>query len=262
MSCAAQPPPVPPDIDRLDQHLLSEDISLQALVQRAAISPDDVVLDIGAGTGIITRAVAARARRTIAVEIDHRFRPWLDALPPSVTTVYGDARSVPLDPTVTTVVANPPFGLTEWLIQRLTTLPRLRAATLIMGRAFCDKAIAVPGSAAFGRLSLQIQARYDASVVASVPPDHFQPPARTVAGIVRLVPRRDAVLAPLADAFSDRGGVRLKSVLWRADLLGAVRSDPELARLCQRRLQEIRDPDLSALVARIVNQSGSGATPS
>lgn len=250
MSCAAQPRPLPPDIDRLDQHLLAHDATLQTLVQTAAIDADDIVLDIGAGTGVITRAVAEHARRTVAIEIDQRFRPWLDAVPGAI--VYGDARAIPLDDAITSVVASPPFGLTEWLVLRLASLPRLRAATLIMGKAFCDKAIAPPGSVDFGRLSLHIQARYDARLVASVPCDHFDPRARTTGGIIRLEPRRDTVLAQLAEA---PGGARLKSVLWRAGLLGALRSQPELAPLSQRRLQELRDADLSALAAWLVDRS-------
>jgi 16S rRNA (adenine1518-N6/adenine1519-N6)-dimethyltransferase len=110
------------DTDRLDQHLLRDTAVVGKLLETADVTAHDVIADLGAGTGVITQALAsqpaARApARTHAVEIDPRFGPYLAALAQRfarVDVLWGDILDIRLDD-VTKVVANSPFRLTEHL---------------------------------------------------------------------------------------------------------------------------------------------------
>jgi 23S rRNA (adenine-N6)-dimethyltransferase len=111
---------------RLGQHFLGNAQLAARLVADAGVDADDRVVDLGAGTGILTAALAARAATVLAVELDddlavrlaHRFA---DAS--NVTVLCDDAQTVPLPLTPYRVVSNPPFGCTAAILRRLCDDP-------------------------------------------------------------------------------------------------------------------------------------------
>ena len=74
-----------------DQFFLVDQIVIDKMVKAAHISKSDRVLEIGPGLGFLTKALAQEAKEVIAIEIDERFKPYLDKLPPNVAVIYGDA---------------------------------------------------------------------------------------------------------------------------------------------------------------------------
>jgi 23S rRNA (adenine-N6)-dimethyltransferase len=106
-------------------------------VARAAIEPDDLIVEIGAGTGRITEPLAASARRVVAVELDPSFA---DALRrrfharPNIAVVEGDILRVPLPHEPFRAFGNVPFALTTTILRRLLDDPTssLRRADLIV----------------------------------------------------------------------------------------------------------------------------------
>ena len=104
------------------QHFLASGRLAAQLVADAEVGAGDRVLELGAGTGILTDALAARAAHVLAVELDARLVRRLAARcaeTPRVTVLHADALVVPLPVTPFRVVANVPFRATSILLRRL-----------------------------------------------------------------------------------------------------------------------------------------------
>lgn len=258
--------PFAPDPYLLDQHLLDPSVA-KTLMAAVPVSPEDVVLDLGAGTGTLTGAILHhRPRLVIAVEPDPRCRPFLT-----------DRRGIELLPVriqelsardlgdVTMIIANPPFSALHHVIGLARRMPRLRAAELCVGRRWAEAATAVPADPHYSAITLDVSARFAATVRRIVPGSAFTPPIAGSAVWVRLLPlaRPDPLLGSFADAVRERAGLRLKEWL-RApatnrpplrDRLPALRADPVVRRLQQRRLSALTRAELAVLVARIKLQN-------
>lgn len=265
------------DTAHLDQHLLTSPDVLRTLVNSARPTSQDVIADLGAGTGVITKELAERGvARVRAVEIDQRFGPRLEQLSRhyrNVDVIAGDFMTTPL-PDVTKVVANPPFGLTEPLVSWLHRLPAVTSISVVMGRSFGASATAAPGSREYNRISLGVQSRFAVRMVAAVPSDSFYPVGRTPACIVQMVPKRGlaSIDAYVDAAFANRGGMKLKDLLWhlrvhgpplespatRQQLAVALRRSAVVREIYQLRLQQIRSADLSRLMAELHRLAGHG----
>jgi 16S rRNA (adenine1518-N6/adenine1519-N6)-dimethyltransferase len=123
---------------RLGQNFLIDNASLLKIIQAAELQPGDLVLEIGAGLGNLTRQLAIRSQRVVAVELDHRLMPALrQVLTPfqNVTIVQGDILSIPAFELLQSfvgnsyqVVANIPYYITSAVIRRLleSTPPPIR----------------------------------------------------------------------------------------------------------------------------------------
>ena len=104
---------------RLSQHFTVDSTIFQLMAEYAALVRDDVVLDIGAGFGFLTRFLAQRCRMVVAVELDSKVAAALRVLLkdlPNVVVVEGDVLNVPLPP-FNKVVAVPPYGISSHLIE-------------------------------------------------------------------------------------------------------------------------------------------------
>jgi len=104
----------------LDQHFLISVEVVENLIQAAGVRREDVVVDVGAGRGAITAALAERAGAVYAVESDGRLLPYLHALSrthPNVMVFHGNFLTLRLPP-YTKIVANPPFSILEPMIQK------------------------------------------------------------------------------------------------------------------------------------------------
>jgi 16S rRNA A1518/A1519 N6-dimethyltransferase RsmA/KsgA/DIM1 with predicted DNA glycosylase/AP lyase activity len=102
-----------PSRRRLGQHFLDSSRLAARLVADAAIGRDDRVVDLGAGTGLLTAALADRAGSVLAIELDtalvHRLAKRFDATA-NVVVLHADLGELPLPSTPYRVVANPPFA--------------------------------------------------------------------------------------------------------------------------------------------------------
>lgn len=237
------------DTDRLDQHLTISSAVVARLVATAGLQPSDTTLDIGAGTGLITRAIARRGCATIAVELDRRFAHYLQPLHGTdrITVQWADFLTVaPRE--VTTIVANPPFGATEHLVNWFTRLPRLRHISFIVGSRFARAAIAFPGDADYTRQSLHVQAAFIAGTHGMVERTAFYPIARRDAAIVTLRPMQPSLVIGAFDAaVHRRAGMRLRRLvldLQRQRLLPTA-VDSSLAIFWHKRLQELTNDEIS-----------------
>jgi 23S rRNA (adenine-N6)-dimethyltransferase len=111
---------------RLGQHFLGSEQLAARLVADAGVTSAHRVVDLGAGTGALTAALAARGASVLAVELDHELAVGLArrfAGAPNVTVWSADLGDVPLPVTPYRVVANPPFGHTSAVLRRLLDEP-------------------------------------------------------------------------------------------------------------------------------------------
>jgi 16S rRNA A1518/A1519 N6-dimethyltransferase RsmA/KsgA/DIM1 with predicted DNA glycosylase/AP lyase activity len=238
------------DVDRFDQHVIVDADVVRIVVDSAGIMATDVAFEIGPGPGTITDELARRARRVVAMEVDRRFRPLLERLPPNVEVRYADAARARW-PRFDVLVSNPAYGLLQSIFPRLFLLRPARAV-LLMGSVTSRSLVAAPGDSQFTRLSLIAQAAFEIEVVAHVPQEAFYPRPRTASQVIRLVRRAGHTpLRALASAVVREPGARVNDVLWRSGR-GDLRQALRALNVLQRRLQALSNTELSAIAAAIV----------
>lgn len=149
---------------KLGQNFLRNQAALRQIVQIAGVTPEDEVLEIGAGLGSLTRELAATAKRVAAVEIDGRLAPILRevlALFPNVAVTEGDI--LKLDPGALIqsdsylVAANIPYYITSAVIRHLLEAGRKpKAITLTVQQEVAERICAKPGDMSLLAISVQV----------------------------------------------------------------------------------------------------------
>jgi 16S rRNA (adenine1518-N6/adenine1519-N6)-dimethyltransferase len=186
---------------RLGQNFLADPNLLDAIVRDAAVGPEDVVLEVGAGEGVLTERLAARVAHLHTVEIDRgleRALPEVAALP-NVTLHWGDAVRLDfaaLDPAPTAMVANLPYSVaTPVILKTIEELPSLRTWTVMVQLEIAERLRAAPGNRTYGSPSAVAQLACEVELIRKVDPAVFKPRPRVASAILRL--RR---VGPGADA--------------------------------------------------------------
>jgi 16S rRNA (adenine1518-N6/adenine1519-N6)-dimethyltransferase len=145
----------------LGQHFLVDENILGVIGRLAELGADDVVLEIGPGLGVLTRYLAERVAHVHAVELDASLELHLRDVGPNVTLHLGDALRLDLAalaPGATKLVANLPYNIaTPLLVESLDGLPDLRLWCVMVQREVADRLFAVPGTKAYGAVSVLVQ---------------------------------------------------------------------------------------------------------
>ncbi|OGV64331.1 MAG: ribosomal RNA small subunit methyltransferase A [Lentisphaerae bacterium RIFOXYB12_FULL_65_16] len=192
------------------QNFLTDPNMLDAIVRTAAPATGEVILEIGAGTGVLTERLLAAGARVTAVEIDRRLAGHLRAAfggHPGLRLIEGDACDLDYDALLGAepyrVVANLPYACSSVLVAtfaRLRTPPR--DMLLLLQREMADRLAASPGTKDFGSLTVSVRMTYDVTRLRAVPPGVFTPPPEVDSALVRLTARTP----PLSVAERDRVG--------------------------------------------------------
>lgn len=144
----------------LSQNFLIDKNIANKIVDRANVQEDDVVCEIGPGKGILTQALLERGARVIAVEIDERLTPTLNALKarfPRLEIIWGDFLDLSED-LGTKVVANLPYHITTPILAKLLLQHRkLSTLTLMVQREYAHRLRAKPNTPEYGSLTLFAQ---------------------------------------------------------------------------------------------------------
>ena len=171
----------------LGQHFLVDERVARRQVERAAIRGDETVLEVGPGLGILTRLLASRARRVIAIEKDSRLASALAGLGARVEVVRGDALKVEW-PAFDAMVSNLPYRISSPITFRLLEQVFDRAI-LMFQREFAERMVARPGTKDYSRLTVNVAFRAECEILEEVPRSAFYPSPRVDSAIVRLVRR-------------------------------------------------------------------------
>jgi 23S rRNA (adenine-N6)-dimethyltransferase len=181
------------------QHFLRSSALAAEIVRAAGVGRGDLVLDLGAGTGVLTRALARASARVIAVELDPVLVRRLRARFASV--IERDILQVAFPREPFRVVASLPFDCTTAVLRRLLQ-PRvpLLSADVIVQWGFAAKRSAIWPST---RLGVEWGAWHELSIERRIPRSCFAPPPSVDCAVLR-VTRRDVPLVPVENA-SDYG---------------------------------------------------------
>jgi 23S rRNA (adenine-N6)-dimethyltransferase len=182
----------------LGQHFLAGGWLAAELVEQAGVGSGDLVVEIGAGTGVLTEALARRAGRVVAVEYDPRLADRVRsrlARYPNVRVLTADARSLRPPRRPFRVVANLPFGSTAAILRRLLGNPRTRlerADLVLQEQAARRYAAARPSTVE----TIPWGAFYELGVGRRLGPSSFRPPPRVGAAVL-VARRRRPPLVPV-----------------------------------------------------------------
>jgi 16S rRNA (adenine1518-N6/adenine1519-N6)-dimethyltransferase len=183
----------------LGQNFLLDGQLLDRIAAIPGLCADDTVYEVGPGPGGLTRALLKTGATVRAVERDTRCLAALAelgaAFPGKLEVIEADALACPLEeilPEGGHIVANLPYNvgtalLVAWL-GGAAWPPRWKSLTLMFQREVADRIAAVPGSGAFGRLSVLAQWRSTARIALNVHRSAFVPPPKVMSAVVHIVP--------------------------------------------------------------------------
>ncbi|MDQ6750118.1 MAG: 16S rRNA (adenine(1518)-N(6)/adenine(1519)-N(6))-dimethyltransferase RsmA [Actinomycetota bacterium] len=189
----------------LGQNFLIDSNLLGVIGRAAALGPDDVVLEVGGGLGVLSEYLASRAAHVHVVELDRRLEPALrdalDPFPGRASLYLGDALTLDLGalrPRPDKVVANLPYGIAATAILR--TIEELSGVSLwvaMVQREVGERLAAAAGSRAYGIPSVIAQLACDVRVIRRVSRSVFHPAPNVDSVLVRLVRRGAAAPSDL-----------------------------------------------------------------
>ncbi|XP_020265686.1 ribosomal RNA small subunit methyltransferase [Asparagus officinalis] len=178
------------------QHILKNPMLVQTIVEKSGIKPTDVVLEIGPGTGNLTKKLLEAAKSVIAVELDHRMVLELNrrfqGTPYSsrLKVIQGDVLKCDL-PYFDICVANIPYQISSPLTFKLLShRPAFRCAVIMYQREFAMRLVANPGDTLYCRLSVNTQLLARVNHLLKVGRNNFRPPPKVDSSVVRIEPRR------------------------------------------------------------------------
>jgi 16S rRNA (adenine1518-N6/adenine1519-N6)-dimethyltransferase len=193
---------------RLGQNFLVDESALRKIVEIAAISAEDSVLEVGPGLGGLTSLLAAQAQRVVAVELDGRLIPILEqVLSPysNVQLIQGDILAFNpvelIDAPNYQVVANIPYYITSALMRHLLGAGRRPSClVLTVQREVADRICASPGRLSLLALSVQVYGQ--PQVRARIPAGAFYPPPKVDSAVIRVDILSEPVISyPLLNPF-------------------------------------------------------------
>jgi 16S rRNA (adenine1518-N6/adenine1519-N6)-dimethyltransferase len=160
--------PVTPNRD-LGQHFLVDENILGVIGRLAELAPDDVVLEVGPGLGVLTVYLADRVARVHSIELDRSLEPHLVAAVgtrPNVELVFGDALTVDI------------------AVETLERLPTVERWCVMVQREVAERFFASPGTKAYGAVSVLIQLGAERTGFHSVSRTVFRPPPNVDSALV------------------------------------------------------------------------------
>jgi 16S rRNA (adenine1518-N6/adenine1519-N6)-dimethyltransferase len=201
----------------LGQNFVGDPNTVERIARLSGVGPDTVVVEIGAGLGSLTVALAATGARVLAVEVDRRLVDILGSTVADERVEVVEADALALDwgallegwPDPVVLVANLPYSVaTPVVLRALERAPRIVRMLLMVQREVGERWVARPGDRAYGAVSVKIAYWAAAAVVGRVPATVFVPRPKVESVLVELVRRPNPPLDPAVVSYD-----RLESVV-------------------------------------------------
>lgn len=198
----------------LGQNFLIDPNILRNIVSHAELTKESAAIEIGPGIGALTEHLARSAGKVISFEIDQRLLPVLaDTLSPydNVKIIHSDILKADVSNILAEecenyndimVVANLPYYVTTPILLKLLMdkLP-IRGMVVMMQKEVADRISAVPGTKAYGSLSIAVQYYMQTEVVMTVPKTVFMPQPNVDSAVLRLLRRDKPPVEVINEAF-------------------------------------------------------------
>jgi len=187
---------------RLGQNFLIDPSIIDKIIQGAQITKSDTVLEIGPGIGSLTQILAQHARQVLAIEIDKKLVAVLEEVlehEKNVEIIQGDILKIDLEEllekegaTSFKVVANLPYYITTPIIMNLLEKsPKVTTITVMVQKEVADRMVAVPGTKAYGSLSLAVAYYATIETVTQVPAQCFIPRPKVGSTVIKLTRKKN-----------------------------------------------------------------------
>jgi 16S rRNA (adenine1518-N6/adenine1519-N6)-dimethyltransferase len=243
------------------QHFLASRPILRKIVEAIAPEKDDLVIEIGAGKGVLTFPLAERAGKVIAVEKDKALIPFLmENKKDNMVVLHEDILRLDLGKLVAgepafcdrvKLAGNLPYAISSPLLFKVLDNKGLfSACVFLLQKEVAGRLGAGPGSKNFAPLSILFQRSFDVRLCFTVAPGAFSPPPRVQSTLVSLT-RRPSPLFPVADEDRFRRFLRASFAQRRKTLLNNLKSAPYPLDLVQESFhhlsikENVRAEDLS-----------------
>ncbi len=253
----------------LGQNFVVEPETVRRIATLAAVSSDDYVVEIGAGLGALTMALAETGTNVTAVEIDAGLLAVLrenTARCHNVRVVQEDAMQLDWKQLLAasphwTVVANLPYNVATPLVaDLLDDVPQVQRLLVMVQKEVAQRFVAQPDSEAFGAVSVKVGYWATARIVGEVSAAVFLPRPRVASSLVEITRRASPVVpAPFAEMFTlvRRGFATRRKMLRRALDGVVVAADFEVSGVDpQARAEQLSLDDWSRLTLAVISRSG------
>ncbi len=184
------------------QHWLRSEKALHKILQAAHLKDDDHVLEIGPGTGNLTKLLLPQVRSLTAVEIDRDLCTKLRNIfkQTNFSLIEANFLEMPLPELPHKVVANIPYNITGLILEKLLgtiaePISQFERIVLLVQKEIADRLVAKAGHKAYGALSVRIQYLADCEFICDVPAQAFYPQPNVNSAVVCLLPRSPAEVA-------------------------------------------------------------------
>lgn len=186
----------------LGQNFITDRNVIEKIIEGAQIGPDDMVIEIGPGIGVLTAAAAEQAARVVAIEIDSKLIPILsetlagydnirivnqDVLKTDINGIIDEERSAGAFTGKVKILGNLPYYITTPIIMGiLENGTEAESITIMMQKEVADRIKAAPGGKTYGALSVAVQYYCTAEQVAVVPKEVFIPRPKVDSSVLHL----------------------------------------------------------------------------
>jgi 16S rRNA (adenine1518-N6/adenine1519-N6)-dimethyltransferase len=224
----------------LGQNFVADPNTVRRIARLAALGPGAPVLEIGAGLGSLTLALAETGARVVAVELDRYLLPVLRSVvePAGVEVVAGDAMTLDIAGLLAergggawSLVANLPYNVATPLVLRtLVEVPAVERLLVMVQREVGERMAATVGDPAYGSVSVRVAYFARSSLVGKVPASVFIPRPRVESVLVRLERRPEVAVDPAEVSYRRlaavvKAGFGQRRKMLRRSLAGVV--EPE-----------------------------------
>lgn len=179
------------------QNFLTDKSLLNEIVEKAGVSDEDTVLEIGCGAGALTSALADKAKKVIGYEIDASLKPVLQETLSSKTNVEIVFKDVMKESLADIekklggdyiMVANLPYYITTPIVMRfIENSEKLKAMVIMVQEEVADRFSACAGSSDYGAITVGINLRGNAEIILKVPREKFTPVPNVDSAVVKIV---------------------------------------------------------------------------
>jgi len=174
------------------QNFLINQSVFEEIIACSDLSPDDRVLEIGAGFGTLTKELAQRAKRVWAIELEKRFIPSLTKLSsvfPNIEVIKNEVRKVKIDLLINgapyKIVAKLPYNITSYLLRRfLAQEPKPSLMVLLIQKEVAERITALPGDLSLLGVSVQFYA--EPKIIQVIKKNNFWPEPAVDSAIVKI----------------------------------------------------------------------------